>query len=193
MLSKILKIMTPMPLMRKKKHCKLVPVLLWIKVFFYKSYFPTGVKLAVFSSVADKVPTKNIFFFQKSFCVLLCKASFASVIKDYKSKRSHKILGIKVFLLLLYLLMKRSGFGSRSGPYNYGSGRSKNIWILRIRIHNTALNSATMPVIREAITTYFLYAGLLWQGSVSDSKSNKQKTFFKISFLLASWEGQWRK
>jgi len=47
MLSKILKIMTSLPLMRKEKHCKLA--LLWMKVKFFR-YFQTCVKLKVGSS-----------------------------------------------------------------------------------------------------------------------------------------------
>ncbi len=47
MLSKILNNMTPLPLLRMEKHCKLA--LLWTNVFFF-AYFPTCVKLGVESA-----------------------------------------------------------------------------------------------------------------------------------------------
>jgi hypothetical protein len=102
----------PMLLMRKKKHCKLVPVLQWIKVFIINPIF---------------------------------------------------------------------GFGSRSRLHNDGSGRSKNIWILRIR--NTAQNSTTMPVIWWAITTYFLYAGLCTVPGIS--------TQVQLYFVNCLCNAQW--
>jgi hypothetical protein len=37
-------------------------------------------------------------FFKKIFCLLLFANTFTSFFKDKKSKRSHKTVGIKVFL-----------------------------------------------------------------------------------------------
>jgi truncated hemoglobin YjbI len=47
----------------------------------------------VFSSEADKMPTKNKFF-EKFF-------AYTTVFKDKKSKRSHKIVKSRFFLLFL--------------------------------------------------------------------------------------------
>jgi hypothetical protein len=39
-------------------------------------------------------------FFIKFLCLLLCEGKFTSFFKDKKSKRSHKTVGIKVFLTI---------------------------------------------------------------------------------------------
>ncbi len=68
------------------------------------------------------------------------------IFKDKKSKRSHKAVGIKVFLTFFCLVIEGSSSGSRSILMTDGSGsgsrRPKNIWIrlIRIRIRNTAKN-----------------------------------------------------
>jgi hypothetical protein len=62
---------------------------------------------------------KNKFLF-KVFCLLFFQGTFTSVFKDKKSKRSHKIVEIKVFLLFFLLI-------EGSGPYK--------LW--RTRIHST--------------------------------------------------------
>jgi hypothetical protein len=51
--------------------------------------------------------------------------TFKLIFIDKKSKRSHKIVEIKVFLKPFCLLMERSGSGSVQN--NDGSGRPKNI------------------------------------------------------------------
>jgi hypothetical protein len=43
----------------------------------------------------------KLFLKNKFFCILLVKGTFTSFFKDKKSKRSHKTVEIKVFLLLL--------------------------------------------------------------------------------------------
>jgi hypothetical protein len=57
-------------------------------------------RIMLFSFVADKMPTKRKFF-SKFFCLLLFDGTFTSVFIDTKSKRSHKIVKIKVLLLFL--------------------------------------------------------------------------------------------
>jgi hypothetical protein len=54
-----------------------------------------------------------------------------------KSKKGHKPAEIKVFLTIF-----ASGYGSvlPTNGYGFGSGRSKNLRILRIRIQSTAGN-----------------------------------------------------
>ncbi len=52
-----------------------------------------------------------------------------------KSERSPETVGIKVFFLLDYRRFRNRIHISNNGS---GSGRPKNIWILRIRIRNTA-------------------------------------------------------
>jgi hypothetical protein len=71
--------------------------------------------------------------------LLLFKGTFTSFLKDKKSKRSQKTLGIKVFLL--FLLDERSGSKSKPRNNGSGSGRPKNMWIrwIRIRIRNTKI------------------------------------------------------
>jgi hypothetical protein len=61
----------------------------------------------------DSDPDPAIFFidlqdankkqidFKKFFCISLFEDTFTSFFKDKKSKRSHKTVGIKVFLLFL--------------------------------------------------------------------------------------------
>jgi hypothetical protein len=69
-------------------------------------------------------PTKKLTFY-KVFCFLLFEGTFTSYFKDKKSKRSHKTVGIKVFLTIF------AGPGSGSIPLTSGSGsgRLKNMWI----------------------------------------------------------------
>ena len=61
---------------------------------------------------ADADPDPAIFFIElqdaneklilkKYFCLLLFEGTFTSFFKDKKSKRSHKTVGIKVFLTIL--------------------------------------------------------------------------------------------
>jgi hypothetical protein len=42
--------------------------------------------------------TVSLQFFSKFFCLLLFEATFPSFVKDKKSDRSHKAVGIKGFL-----------------------------------------------------------------------------------------------
>jgi hypothetical protein len=86
--------------------------------------------------------TKNKFFL-KFFCLLLFEGTFTLFFKDKKYKRSHKTVGIMVFIL--FLLDDREsvsgpGAGSGSIPLTCGSGsaRHKNMWIRWIQIRNTA-------------------------------------------------------
>ncbi len=88
------------------------------------------------------MPTKNYFFYKVFPLITLFEGTFTSFFKDKKSKRSHKAVGIKVFLTTFagdrrirnrepdpdpYPLTNGSGSGSR---------RPQNIWI---RIRNTDL------------------------------------------------------
>ncbi len=47
------------------------------------------------------MPTKKLFFFPNFFTYYLLKGTFTSVFIDKKSKRSHKIVEMKVFLTFL--------------------------------------------------------------------------------------------
>ncbi len=69
---------------------------------------------------------------RKVFLLITFEGTFTSFFKDKNSKRSHKTVGIKVFLI--FLLEDRrmiEGSGSRSIPLTNGSGsgRPKNMWI----------------------------------------------------------------
>jgi len=56
------------------------------------------IRILLFMEVADKMPTKNNFFFKVFF-------EYISVFKDKKSKRSHKIVKSRVFLLFCMLMV----------------------------------------------------------------------------------------
>jgi hypothetical protein len=75
---------------------------------------------------------KKLNFLNQFFCLLLFEGTFTSFSKDKKSNRSHKTVGIKIFLMYYFCLM----IGSGSVPLTNGSGsgsmRPKNI-----RIRNT--------------------------------------------------------
>jgi hypothetical protein len=64
----------------------------------------------------------------KFFCLLLFEGTFTSFSKDKKSKRCHTTVGFNVFLSFL---LKDRSLTVTNGS---GFGRSKHIWILRIRI-----------------------------------------------------------
>ncbi len=78
---------------------------------------------------------------KKFFCLLLLEDTFISFFKDKKSKRSHKTVRIKVFLLFL-LDDSRTIDGSGSTPVSNGSGWLKNMWIRYIRIRILIWNTA---------------------------------------------------
>jgi hypothetical protein len=48
---------------------------------------------------------------KKNFCLLLFEGTFTSFFRDKKSKRSHKIVGIKVSFYYFCLLIEGSGSG----------------------------------------------------------------------------------
>jgi hypothetical protein len=86
----------------------------------------------------------------KLFCLLLFEGTFTSFVKDKKSNRSHKTVGIKVFFYYYFcLLIVGSGSGAGSIPLNNGSGsrRPKNMWIrwIQIWIWNTASHDRFLP------------------------------------------------
>ena len=63
-------------------------------------------------------------FKKKFFCIVLFEGTFTSFFKDKKSKRSHKTVGIKVFLTIFAWLLKDSDPGS---PKTCGSGTLLNV------------------------------------------------------------------
>ncbi len=50
--------------------------------------------------VIDLQGPNQKLIFKKFFCLLLFEGTFTSFFKDKKSKRSHKTIGIKVFLII---------------------------------------------------------------------------------------------
>jgi hypothetical protein len=82
------------------------------------------IRILLFSPVADKMLTT----FSKFFCLLLFNGTFTSVLMDIKSKRSHKVVEIKVFLTSFCLLIEVSGsvqnndWSGSGRPKKYGSG-----------------------------------------------------------------------
>jgi hypothetical protein len=57
-------------------------------------------------------------FKKKFFCLLLFESTFTSIFKDKKAKRSHKAVGITVFITIFCLVIEGSG----SKPLANGSG-----------------------------------------------------------------------
>jgi hypothetical protein len=51
--------------------------------------------------IIDLQDAKKQIFQKKYFCILLFEGTFSSFFKDKKSKRSHKTVGIKIFLTIL--------------------------------------------------------------------------------------------
>jgi hypothetical protein len=49
--------------------------------------------------VIDLQEANKKLIYKKVFCLILFEATFESFFKDKKSKRSHKTVGIKVFLI----------------------------------------------------------------------------------------------
>jgi hypothetical protein len=73
---------------------------------------------------------KKLIIVKSFFCLLHFEGTFTSFFKDKMSKRNHKTVGIKVFLIIL-LDNRRMMEGSGSPPLTNGSGsgRPKNMWI----------------------------------------------------------------
>jgi hypothetical protein len=69
--------------------------LLWIRDNLVTDLW---IRILLFMQVADKMPTKNMFFSQSFF-------AYTSVFKDKKSKRSHKIVKSRFFLLFCMLMV----------------------------------------------------------------------------------------
>ncbi len=85
-------------------------------------------RILVFSSVTFKTSTKNYYFFLKCFLAYNFNYFFTSFFKD-KSHTEVTKQKESMFFLLILLDDRRN---------RTGTGRPKNIWILRIRIRNTA-------------------------------------------------------
>jgi hypothetical protein len=91
--------------------------------------------------VIDRANIKLNFFFKVFLLItVLFEGSFTSFFKDKKSKRSHKTVGIKVFLIFLLderrirIRAGRPVFIPLTNGSGSGSRRPKNMWI---RIRNT--------------------------------------------------------
>ncbi len=82
---------------------RLVLALLCIRDILVRIRFWFRIRILLFSSVAHDMPTKNIFFFQSVFAYYFLRLHVhcTPVFKDRKSKRSHKIVDIKIFLPFL--------------------------------------------------------------------------------------------
>jgi hypothetical protein len=118
---------------------------------------------------------KKLIFFPKFFCLFLFESLFTSFFKDKKSLRSHKTVGIDVFLTNL-LDDRRFGSGAGSVSLTNGSGfrsgRPKNVRTIRIRIRNTARTYTASHIHTTGIPspTYLMWASrLLWNSAISDS------------------------
>ncbi len=114
------------------------------------------IRILLFASVTFKMPTKVfllITFWRYIYIALhrwkvvktstsfllitpLFKGTFTSFFKDKKSYDDHRC-----FSYYCCLMLEGSGSGSLTLTNGSGSRRPKNIWILRIRIRNTAANT----------------------------------------------------
>jgi hypothetical protein len=74
------------------------------------------------------------------------------IIKDKKSKRSHKAFEIKVFSYFFYLVIEGSGSIPLTDGSGSGSRRPKNMWIrwIRIWIRNTGLKDGLASLLQHA-------------------------------------------
>ncbi len=94
---------------RRSKSPYVLPPVQWIIEILFRIRIRGSVPLTYgsgscfFSLVADKVPTKNKFFFEV-FLLLFFEGTFTSVFIDKKSKRSHRIVEIKVLLFFFQLV-----------------------------------------------------------------------------------------
>ncbi len=111
----------PPPSRRRALPKKIILILtsvLWIRIC------TTDIRIRIlpFSSVADKMPTKNKFFFQ-SFLLITFWDTFISVFTGKKSKRSRKNRRNEGFPYFFCLLMKEP-----EGPKTHGfvSGSTHN-------------------------------------------------------------------
>jgi hypothetical protein len=71
---------------------------------------------------------KKLIIKKKFFCFLLFQGTFTSFFNDKKSRKSHKTVGIKVFLLFLLddrRMIEGSGSGSGSIPLTNRSGSGR--------------------------------------------------------------------
>jgi hypothetical protein len=76
--------------------------------------------------VNDLQDAKKNYFVSKFFCLILFEGTFTSFFKDKKSQRSHKTVGIKVFLYFC-LMIEGSGAGYTpltNGPKTYRSNNT---------------------------------------------------------------------
>ncbi len=107
---------------------------------------------------------KKQTFFNKFSCILLFEGTFTLFFNDKKSKRSHKTVWIKVFLLYINLMIEGSGSSARSGsiPLTNGSGsrRPKNMWRW-IRIRNTDIYRRNFRNYLNILVYRYLYNELL--------------------------------
>ncbi len=79
--------------------------------------FDKWIRILLFSSLTFKMPTKNYFSKKEFLLITFWEGTFTSFFKDEKSKRSHKTVGIKVFLTIFACWS-----GSGSIPLTNGSG-----------------------------------------------------------------------
>jgi hypothetical protein len=109
------------------------------------------------------------------FCLLpvLLEGTFISFFNDKKSKKSHRTVGIRFFLLFL-LNDRRPGSGSPPLINGYGSRRPKNKRIRRIRIRNTGFTCCctlgTVVLLSRAAGTR------TWRTSPSSGTSTRRRT-----------------
>ena len=123
------------------------------------------IRILLFSSVADKMPTKNYFFSPSFFAYYCFEDIFTSVFVDKKSKRSHKKIRIHT-------------------RYD-GSGRPKNI---RIRIRSSRMHDLQLlmnPDPEKILTLLYKIAPCWFSFIRNSSVDSKNANLLSSQALLA--------
>jgi hypothetical protein len=131
----------------------------------------------LFSSVAEKMPTKNKFF-SYLLSLLLIEGTYKSVFKDKKSRQCHNILETKVLLTFCFLVDGRILILIQIRIYtnNDGSGSGWN------KIGPTVLQRALKL---NEIYIFFCHFGLqvFGSGSVEFKSGHGTLIYFKCSVM----------
>ncbi len=106
-LAKLLKLWVHLHIVYFTPVLRIHDILVWIRIrIWIRGSMPLtngsgcGSGSCYFFVIILSDANKKQYFLNKFFCLLLFEGTFASFFKDKKSKRSHKAVGIKVFLTI---------------------------------------------------------------------------------------------
>jgi hypothetical protein len=112
------------------------------------------IRILLFSSVGFRIPTKNNFFTQ--FCMFHLHLHFYISLQRLQVTKKAQNCRNQGFSCVLCLLVEGSGFEKKLGA---GSGRPKNLRILRIRIRNTGMEVGPYHIFSSFYLNFFCYLG----------------------------------